>query len=390
MNSTNSASNPTSSLLGSQPRVWPQTELTRVLDVAEAHSGPLLAHLRGRVLVKSYTYPVEALWRATLCKYLLGIRYNTDLATRLRSDAGLRRACGFLDADGSGGVRTPVGTTIGQFFNRLALRRDLVDAAGLAVVDRLADAIDEAKAQGDPRAGRVMVIGSTDVATYSDVAMGEYGDLEAAWGRRERERTALRPSLTRKGAETESFFGYRLHLICDAHWGFPLAHLVLAANESRSAALPRLVDQMIEEHPWLVPEYLVGNRDYDVLQNYAHLDQRGIIPIIPLRELRRGEREQGRSVDDIRRFLREVGRVPRDGELWRELYAKQATVYRLFADLKRHRMLGEHNYRGATKVGLHTTLSVLTYTATMLARALEVGSDGDPDGMRRMGLRTWA
>ena len=57
--------------------------------------------------------------------------------------------------------------------------------------------------------------------------------------------------------------------------------------------------------------------------------------------------------------------------------------------MKRSRLLAQHSYLGIGKVRLHVSMSLLTYTGTMLARALA----GDHKKMLRMKVRqpsTWA
>lgn len=76
-------------------------------------------------------YPVKAMWRAVLCRYLLAIRYQTDLVQRLRTDPRLRELCGLGD-------RVPSESMLSRFFRRLTAHQDIVHEAYLNLVDRVA------------------------------------------------------------------------------------------------------------------------------------------------------------------------------------------------------------------------------------------------------------
>ena len=78
--------------------------------------------------------------------------------------------------------------------------------------------------------------------------------------------------------------------------------------------------------------------------------------------------------------MRKVGVFARAGSRWPKLYAKRQTIERWFSSLKRSRLLNEHHYRIRSKVVLHAALSVLMYSATVLARLLA----GDYTNMRQM------
>ena len=69
-------------------------------------------------LQSSYTtgrkgYPLRAMWRAYLAKFLLKIRFNNQLLERLRGSRKLREVCGFGDD-------VPSESAMSRFVNRLA------------------------------------------------------------------------------------------------------------------------------------------------------------------------------------------------------------------------------------------------------------------------------
>ena len=74
------------------PTVAPD-DLTEVLNLTDYE--PLFARLRQYNRTGRPPYDVRAMWRATLTKYLLGLRYNIELVALLRSNPNVRDACGF-------------------------------------------------------------------------------------------------------------------------------------------------------------------------------------------------------------------------------------------------------------------------------------------------------
>ena len=80
--------------------------------------------------------------------------------------------------------------------------------------------------------------------------------------------------------------------------------------------------------------------------------------------------------------LRAVGVVARASPEWKQRYARRQSIERMFGSMKRSRLLNRHQFMKRRKLETHINLSVLTYLATMLTRALA----GDLDRMRRMRL----
>ena len=349
-----------------------------------------------------------------MTKYLLGLRYYPELVERLRSNHTIRDLCGFEDT-------VPNISIVCRFFRRLTNHLGLVEQAIHRLVDRIAEAVNQHKEPKQPPVGHALAIDSTDIEGWVDVQKKPYSDPEARWG-------------VRTNADApdgiEYFYGYKLHLICDAIYGVPLSYEVLPANASDSPTLPGLVDQIAERHPGLKPRYLIADRGYDGLPNYEHLDNVRIIAVIPLRNTdKEGLYDQqgrpqcfgGKPMEYIRtdpkkghlfrcrekgcrlknrvgmtRYcdieyhetlegdaLRKVGRLVRTTRRWKRLYRKRTSVERAFRSLKHSRLLNQHQFRGLAKLRLHASLALLTYCATMLARVRA----GELDEMRTMRVR---
>ena len=195
-------------------------------------------------------------------KYLLNERFTVGFIERLRSSPRLQQICGLS------GI--PSESTFSRFFAMLS------DSANMDSL--IAEMVSKLKARL-PDLGNDVAIDSTDIEAYANPNHQPVTDPDAEWGRRT---TKAKSS---KGAKkTEPFFGYKLHSICDAVHGAPLAHVLLPANRNDSPLLPGLVRKAQAMYPWLKPKHLLADRGYDSQANHVFLVQRGIIPIIHIRK----------------------------------------------------------------------------------------------------------
>ena len=81
--------------------------------------------------------------------------------------------------------------------------------------------------------------------------------------------------------------------------------------------------------------------------------------------------------------LRVLGVVSRSDPNWSRLYRRRPVIERMFSSLKRSRLLNKHQYVRKRTVETHVAVSVLTYLASMLARVLA----GIPDKARHVRVR---
>ena len=216
-------------------------------------------------------YAPEVMWRATLVRYLLKLRYTRDLIAQLKASRLLRRVCGLREA-------VPHEGTFSRFYARLAEHQDLVDAAIAQLAERVGEEIERLRGEGAlpddaPEPGRMVSIDSSDVEAWGKGKTK--ADAEAKWGHR----TA---KLAVDGKEL--FYGYKLHAICDAYHGTPLSWEALPANKNDSPRLPVLMDQLAANHPTLKVRYAIADRGYDALSNYEHLDNSRIFAVIHMRD----------------------------------------------------------------------------------------------------------
>ena len=218
-----------------------------------------------------------------------------------------------------------------------------------------------------------------------------YSDPDASWGHR----SAIS---TRKGG---GFYGYRLHAAVCARTGLPLAWRVASAREHESQSVTPLFDTIRARG--FASETAALDMGYDVTPVYDACAERGIVPIIPLRQttaVKRGEHgaptcEHGRWTFAGADFKRNASKwrcpsaecerkskwvkaerryplVPRDSKRWRDLYRGRASVEREFGRLKNEYGLTPLRVRGLAKVALHADLTMLARLSLALARVRAV------------------
>ena len=379
--------------------IFEQIDASELLERLEQY------HWTGRI-----GYGPESMWRAVLLRYLLNIRYTRDLIAHLNVSQRFRTLCGFKRA-------IPSESTFSRFLKRLRDHQDLVDLALREMIGNAGESLSQF--------GRQVALDSTDI-----VGFGKYhkdkrnADPDAKWG----SRTSKDPQKKR-----ELFYGYKLHLACDACYGVPLAYTVLPANANDSPQLPVLFDQIRDDHPELKPRVAIADKGYDGSRNYRFLHQRKINAVIALRDTDKTDQtyslegrprctggedmvylgthrgkghlfrcpEDGCHLKDTIQFsrhcdlefyewvedmpeLRKVGRLARANPAWQRFYDKRGSVERLFGSAKQSRLLDTHRCLGIRRMKMHVALSLLAYTGTMLAHV----AAGELKDLRRMDVRS--
>jgi len=214
-----------------------------------------------------------------------------------------------------------------------------------------------------------------------------FSDPDASWGHR----SAVS---TRKGG---GFYGYKIDLAACSRTGLPLAWNVRTARDAEAPAAAPLLDAARARG--FDPKTAAMDKGYDVGPVYHACEDRGIRPIIPLREtpaVKRGDHrppecEHGEwafAGADAKRGLAKwrcpTGEckpgsrwikadrlhplVPRETARWRKLYKGRASVEREFGTLKHRWALAPLRVRGLERVQLHADLTILARLACALAR----------------------
>ena len=384
--------------------------LKSMLDNADADE--LISLLIDRSKNGRPGYTPRAMWRAWLSKYLLSIRYNVDLIETLRRSSGLRRICGF-DEDES-----PSETAMSRFTTRLKEYQLLVDECFHRVTEAMREFLQDL--------GVDVAIDSTSIESYSNPNRKVVSDPDARMGVKHKAR-AKKDEKKDDDEKTEWFFGYKLHTISDANHEVPLAMVLTPGNESDMTMLSAVYEKAQDSFEWFKPKHLMADRGYDSTANHKHLINQKTTPVIHIRKptakdgmhdgiyTAKGEptclgmkpmeyvttdpetghhlyrcplegchlKTEGTKATthcDTEHWFdplenpRVMGAIPRASEEWKELYSKRWSIERLFKNTKQSRNLEGHLFRNMEKIRLHTTISMLTYSVTLLTR-LQMGEE---------------
>jgi hypothetical protein len=232
-----------------------------LLDGLDDHR--LMRALEGERKGKRNEFPLCALWNSCLAGMIFGHETRTSLIRELRRNAELREVCGFDPLLKEKAV--PGKDVYYRFFKKLAGHADLVEGIFHALVERLHELL--------PDLGRSLAVDAKAVPAFRK------SDAEAAVGVKSDPTT---------GDVLRSWFGYKLHVICDATYELPLGFAVTNGAANDSPHLLPLVDELKQRHETLhdACEELSADRGYDKGKTKSSLfDEHGIDPLIPARNM---------------------------------------------------------------------------------------------------------
>jgi len=258
------------------PKVPPRSAgaLAGILDSPEI--GRLIAELGETRWTGRPGYPLRAMVGVALAKSLYSIPTWTRTVALVREHDALREAIG---------GECPSVYAAYRFAAKLRAYSDLLDACIARVLDRLH--------REDPGMGRDLSIDGSDRPAYANgqrfVSKGgreradsEFSDQDASWGHR----SAIS---TRKGG---GYYGYKIDMATCSHTGLPVAWNVRSARHAEAPAAAPLLDA-VRAHGF-APETAAMDKGYDVGPVYDACEDRGIRPIIPLRNTSKVERGEHR------------------------------------------------------------------------------------------------
>lgn len=228
----------------------------------------LCAERRGR----RNDYPIEALWRATVARGLLGHATTASLIAELRRNAELREVCGFEPTLGEAAVAPDY--VFSRFNAKLERHGDLIEAMFIEMTTALGRHL--------PQLGQHLAVDSKAL-----VVRGRRPD-DAAVGTKTYESVDAEGNAHRT---VTHWFGYKLHLLVDAVHELPLGWEVSEATCADSPRMMPLVDQFEKRLPEVHAraETLAADKAYDDGADKAALwDRHGIKPLIPPRDMSRG------------------------------------------------------------------------------------------------------
>jgi hypothetical protein len=250
-----------------------------------------------------------------------------------------------------------------------------------------------------PNLGKDVAIDASDMPAYAngqrfaskggrERADHEFSDPDASWGHR----SAVS---TRKGG---GFYGFRLHMVVDTATDLPLVWRVETAKANEGPTVAPLLDKL--DALGISPSTAALDKGYDLTTVYDACTQRGVSPVIPLREtaaVKRGEHGAPYCFHGPRRFAgadykRQATKwrcgcdqctprsvwvkadrlhplIPRGTDRWKALYRRRASVERAFGRLKGEGGLAPLRVRGIERVRLHADLTILSQLARTLNAA---------------------
>ena len=324
-------------------------------------------------------YGSHALVGMALIKSIYSIEVWTRVVALVREHAALREVVG-------GDV--PSVFACRRFAAKLRRFKPLLDAC----LDRLVASLHAEH----PDMGVDVSIDASDLPAFSNgqryvskngPERERFSDGGASWGHR----SAVS---VRKGG---GFFGFKIDLAACSRTGLPLAWNVRTARDAEAPAAAPLLDAVSARG--FAPATAAMDRGYDIGPVYDACEDRGIRPIIPLKQtpaVKRGDHhapacEHGEwtfagayAKRGLAKWRCPTGEckpasqwikadrlhplIPRQTARWRKLYKGRASVERAFGDLKHRWALAPLRVRGLERVQLHADLTILARLACALAR----------------------
>jgi hypothetical protein len=214
------------------------------------------------------------MWNSLLAGLVFGHAGVASLRRELGRNGELREVCGFDPLEKEAAV--PSEDAYGRFIAKLAEHADLVLEVFENLVARLGELL--------PGFGRRLA------ADGKAVRACRRDDADAAVGQKKQGH----PDGEDAVEVTYEWFGFKLHMLCDATYELPIAFEVTNAAEHESPKLLDLIDHVAERHESLIEraETLCADMGFDDgADKTALYDDYQIAPIIPARDLKGGRYE---------------------------------------------------------------------------------------------------
>jgi DDE family transposase len=326
-------------------------------------------------------YPLRSMIGMALAKSLYALPCWTRVVALVREHSALAAV---IASDGD----VPSQWACYRFTAKLRTHTDLLETCIASVVKELK--------RRDPLLGWDVAIDASDMPAYANgqrykykggPEREKYSDPDATWGHR----SAVS---TRKGG---GFYGYRLHMAVCAKTDLPLAWKVETASMNETPTVAPLLDKL--KGLGFSPETAALDAGYDNATVYDACAERGISPVIPLREtpaVKRSEHkppccEHGEwtfaGADHKRKASKwrcPTGEckpasvwikaerlhtlIPRGTVRWKALYRRRASVERSFGRLKNEWSLAPLRVRRIERVRLHANLTILSQLTSVLTQ----------------------
>jgi len=240
----------------------------------------LMLTLEAQRMGRRDDYPLRAVWNSLLAGLVFQHPSIESLRRELRRNGELRQVCGFDVFGGANAVPPPWVYT--RFLKKLLGHLDLVDAMFEQLVKQLQREL--------PDLGTRLAVDSKALRSFGrkpgqdkrELPDGRR-DIDADWG------TKTYKGVREDGTAWEKikrWFGYKVHLVVDAHYELPLAYTVTRASANDSPELPKLLDHLDRTHPEVLEcaKHLSADKAYDSTDHNEQLwETYAIKPVIDVR-----------------------------------------------------------------------------------------------------------
>lgn len=345
-------------------------------------------------------YSTRTMMGVVLTKSLYGVSEWTRTLDLVRDHAGLRAAIGCVDDQD-----VPSKDAMYRFNKKLRRCE--------GQLQECIDAVLTALHEKNPEMGRDIAIDGSSIPAYANGQRfksnggkerkpEEYSDPDASWGHRSAVSTRA----------AGSFYGYKIHMAVDAVTDLPLAWEISTGKDQEARFTLPLLDEVVERG--FSVRTAAMDKGYDISPIYDGCEERGVRPIIPLKEtgaVKKGDHKpphckhgtwQFAGADYSRKATkwrcpegkcspasvwkkadRLFPLIPRYTKRWKALRCGRASVEREFGRLKNEWGLTPLRVRRIERVKLHADLTILTKLAYELAkiRSTSQGASSLPSGL---------
>ena len=232
----------------------------------------LMRHLEADRAGKRNDNPIRAMWNSLIAALVFRHPSIESLRAELGRNGELRQVCGF-DPLKKAEEATPSPDAYSRFIKKLTEHEAMVADIFHALVERLRELLPDfgQRLAADGKAIRAARKDDADAAVgHKKIACPDHEDGEISY----------------------KWFGYKLHMLADATYELPVAFEITNASEHESPHLMQLMKTIAERHPQIIEraETLAADKGYDDgADKQALYDDYGIAPLIPARDLHKGQ-----------------------------------------------------------------------------------------------------
>ena len=223
-------------------------------------------------------YPIRPTWNSLIALILFEHVSIESLIRELKRNAQLRELCGFNPLKGVRAV--PSSMAYSRFLDSLMKHQELIDDIFSSLTELLMEIL--------PGFGKRIAFDGKAIQSLAN-KKPKFPSND-----RRKENDADFGVKTYKGIDDQgnpwtkkkSWFGFRLHLICDANYEIPLAFTLTKASKNEQPVMRELVKNYFQKHPKMIEncDYGMGDKGYDSQEMICLLWEKfQIKPIIDIR-----------------------------------------------------------------------------------------------------------